>query len=118
MLPLSSLGLIGDSYYLKGYKFADIDSFEKARKWFPFDKAMLTGEAEFYVRNEIINQKAFDAVRLAVRSDPYQPRFLSFQMQYAFKLDQDELGVWSFNKLKKMAPNMVIVKELAKRGIK
>lgn len=104
--------------YLKGYKFNDADGFEKARQWFPFDKAILTGEAEFYVKHEIVNQKAYDAIKLAVKTDPYQPRFLSFQMQYAFLVDDDDLGVKSFNKLKVMAPNMPIVKELIKRGAK
>ena len=103
---------------MKGYKFNDADSFEKARQWFPFDKAILTGEAEFYVKQGIVSQKAYDAVKLAVRTDPYQHRFLSFQMQYAFLVDDDDLGIRSFAKLKVMAPNMPLVKELIKRGAK
>ena len=115
---MSLFALVGDQFYLQGLKYNDIKYFKLAKKIFPFERAILQGDAEYYVKFGVIDLKAYEAIKEAYYYDPYIPRLLSYQMQYAFLMDDDNLGVQSFHKLKVMAPNMPLVKELIKRGAK
>ena len=79
---------------------------------FPFEKAILTGEAEVYVKFGVVNETTFEAVKRASYYDPYAARFLSLKMQYAFIMQDNKLGIETYNQLKTLAPNMPILKRI------
>lgn len=116
MLPMAALGIVGDQYYLNALKYKNLKYFQIAKEVFPFNKNLLIGDAEYYVIFGVVNKESYEAIKRMVYYDPYRPRHLSLQMQYAFILGDSDVGVDSFNKLKKLAPNMYIVKEILKRN--
>lgn len=91
-------------------------SFKLAYKWFPFERNILIGEADFYSKVQIINKQSYDAVKKALYYDPYSPQLLGLEFQYAFIFGENETVYNSFQLLKKIAPNMPVVKEFIKRG--
>lgn len=112
------LGIEADQYFLQALKQNKLEGFVRARQIFPFERAILQGEAEYYVKSGIVTNEGYDAVKLAHYYDPYLPRFLSLQMQYAFYMKDDQTTINSFYELKKIAPKMPIIKEMIKRGVK
>jgi hypothetical protein len=104
------LGFVSDWNYLQGLKTNDIDKFILAKKLFPFEKAILTGEAEAYIRSGTVNFKTYNALNLAFYYDPYSIRLYSIRMQYAFVLKDYETAVNDFNQLRILAPNIPIIK--------
>lgn len=112
------LGVIADQYYLKGIKSNYLNNFDIAYKLFPFERSLVIGKTETFIKFKIVNSNSFEEVKKAVRYDPYSIEFLSFQLQNAFVFGDKKIASQSFKTLKTLFPNTWIVKEMVKRGAK
>ncbi len=112
------LGWIADLYYLQGIKTNNFDYLIISNKLFPFDRNYAIIEAEWYLHNKIVNEKALIAINNALKIDPYSSKLWNMQMQYSSVLGDRQLASYSFKQLYKLSPNLEIVQELIKRGAK
>ena len=94
----------------------NIENFKIAKDIFPFDKDLLTGEVNFYIRFGVVNTNSYEAFKEATFYDPYAANLLGAQMQQAFLLNDNNNAVALFYKLREMFPKLPIVQELIKRG--
>ena len=113
MVPFSLCGIAGDQYYLAALKTLNLQDFKTAKQFFPFDLSILQGEAEFYIKNQIVNKKAYQTINEAIFYDPYSVRFLSLKVQYALALNDTFIGYVTFANLKHSFPNTRTVKQLS-----
>lgn len=85
-----------------------------ARTIFHFDREFLISEAIFLIRNNIVNEYSYITLKEALKYDPYSVEMLGMYAQYAMIYKNGNEALISFNKLKMIAPNSNIVKELEK----
>lgn len=111
-MPLGMMGFIADQYYLSGIRYNKLEYYQIAVKLFPFEKPFLIGEAEWYVHNKIVNQQSYLAVKDMVKYDPYRPRHVSLELQFAFILKDQNTVKDASERLKFLSPKLfnVIVK--------
>ena len=112
------MGIVGDWNYLQGLKTNDPYYFKLANKLFPFDKNILTGEAEINLKNGVINLDTYRTLNFAFYYDPYSIRLFSIRMQYAFILGDNVTGTSDFNRLKIIAPSLPIIQQMVKINTK
>ena len=106
MPMIGIMGFVADQFYLNGLKNNNINSYRIAAKIFPFEKAFLIGEAEWYVHNKIVNQDSYKAIKTMVYYDPYRPRHVSLELQYAFILGDKETLKDASQRLQILAPKL------------
>lgn len=110
--------LIGDQIYLLGLKENELAYFKLSKRIFPFDKEIITGQALTLIRNRIINEQVYFALKDALKYDPYSVEMLGMYIQYANMTRNKNEASMSFKKLQKIAPNSNVLKELEKLNYK
>lgn len=113
---MGTLAIIGDQWYLWGIKKDDLEYFRTAKTIFSFERSLISGPAEIYIKRGIINQTSFAELKDMIRSDPYSPKFLSVQMQFAIMLQDNDLALSSYYRLRRIAPQSKILQSVTLKG--
>lgn len=100
------MGFIADQYYLSGIRYNKLEYYRIAANLFPFEKPFLIGEAEWYVHNKIINGNSYLAIKDMIKYDPYRPRHVSLELQFAFILKDEETVKDASKRLKNLSPKL------------
>lgn len=104
--------MIGDQLYLKGLYNRDLLKLEVATYFFPFDKDILIGPAQYYFIERTINDKALAAYKDAVYYDPYSVQFLGVHAQIQYLAGNKNEALIAKQKLQQIAPNSNILKRI------
>lgn len=112
MAPIGSLGILADQSYLKGLKENNVEYHHLAKTLFPFDRAILTGKADFFIKFQIINVSAYEAVIEALNYDPYSANLTFMHAQYAFIFNNKNEASLSYKRLKQIIPNSKSLKNI------
>lgn len=74
----------------------------------------MVSEALFLIRNKIVNEYTYKTLKEALIYDPYSVEMLGMYVQYANIYKNRNEALIAFNKLKIIAHNSNILKELEK----
>ena len=72
---------------------------------FPFDKDILVGPAQYYSRNQRIDNNAIYVYKKALKYDPYSVQFLGIYGQLEFFYRNKNNALMVKHTLEKIAPN-------------
>lgn len=112
LIPMGILGLVSDQFYLKALKENDLFRLEVAKEIFPFERDILIGPAQFYFRNQIVDNKTLDHMRQALYYDPYSVQFLGAYIQLEYLNHNKNEALIAKRRLEKIAPNSNVLKKI------
>lgn len=106
---------MADQFYLKALK-GNLEYFRIAKYLFPFEKEILIGEAEAYIKYQIVSPEGMLVLKDALKYDPYSPQKLSLYMQYSNLFGNKNEVIMTKQKLNKIVPNSNMMKILTAKG--
>ena len=112
MIPMGIFGLIGDQIYLKGLTQQNVIKLEVARYFFPFEREILIGPAQFYFRGKIVDITTLAQYKEVLKYDPYSAQFLGVYIQLEYLYGNKNEALKSKQKLKLIAPNSNVLKRI------
>lgn len=97
---------------MAGLKERNLLKLEVARYFFPFEREILIGPAQFYFREKIVDERALFLFKEALVYDPYSVQFLGVYIQLEFLYGNKNEALISKQKLKLIAPNSNVLKRI------
>lgn len=114
MVPFGILGITADQFYLNGVKTRNLFDLKISKAVFPFDRELLVSEALFLIRNQIFINETFGILKEALKYDPNSVEILNIYVQYEYNYGNKQIALITLSKIKKIAPNNNIIKQLEK----
>jgi hypothetical protein len=105
-------GILGDQLYLKGLKEGNAIKLEVARHFFPFEREILIGPAQFYYAHKIRDNNTFGYYKEVLKYDPYSVQFLGAYLQLEYLIGNKNEVLIKKQKLEKIAPNSNALKRI------
>lgn len=106
------LGIIGDFIYLQGIKERSFLKFQIAQFIFPFDRELLIGPAQYYFKEQKLDNDTIIYLKKALKHDPYSVQFLGVAAQLEFYYGNKNEAVLMKKQLEKIAPNSNALKRI------
>lgn len=106
------IGLLADYIYLQGIKERNIFKFQVAQLLFPFDRELLIGPAQYYFKEQKIDNNTIHFLKIALEHDPYSVQFLGAYIQLEYLYGNKNEAKLNKKKLEKIAPNSNVLKRI------
>lgn len=106
------MGIVGDHIYLEAIQKQEFSYFKLARHFFPYDKEISVAEGLALIRNRVVDKNTYDALKEALKTDPYSIEMLAMYVQYANKYGTPEETINAFKILKQIGHNSNNFKQL------
>jgi len=85
---------------------------EVARFFFPFEREILIGPAQFYFREKLIDNNSLNIYKSAIHYDPYSVQFLGIYIQLEYHYGNKNEAKAYYKRLKLIAPNSNVLKRI------
>ena len=85
---------------------------EVAHYFFPFEREILIGPAQFYFREKLIDDRSLFLYKEALSYDPYSAQFLGVYIQLEYLTGNKNEALIAMQKLKRIAPNSNVLKRI------
>jgi hypothetical protein len=89
-----------------------------ATYFFPFEREILIGPAQFYFREKIANANSVSVYKDALKYDPYSIQFLGVAIQLDYIYGNKNEALIGKQKLQKIGPNSKVLKQINAKGFK
>lgn len=100
-----------------GLQQKELSYFKLARYFFPFDKEIAVSDAIVSIRSRINTKDTYQALKKALKYDPYSIEMLSMYIQFANIYGSKSETRDSYLILKQIGPNTNNFKELTKLNL-
>lgn len=108
------MGILADHVFLKGLNTAELAYLKLAGYFFPFEKELLVSQGLSLIRNRITDKITYDALKDALKYDPYSIEMLAMYIQYANAYGKPDEVIKSYKILRQIGSNTNSFKEFEK----